>query len=385
VGVVLAALAAALVVDLVVLTPSRRAPTPTARFVTRNDLASEIDGLVIGTARTTPGATAYVSWPGNYWVGAAGVANVTTGAAIRPDARMRLESISKDFLATIVLQLTQEGKLRVSDTVAKWLPGLLPNGGKITVRELMTDRSGLIDDNDLLRSGAAARGYLVRVKDSKLRAQLAAIAHRWDVNPALEVSPIWLIRFAAWQPLLFTPGSRYHHSNIGWNILGMIAARAAGKPLPELYRERIFEPLGLKHTAYNPQGPIAGPHANGYAISPNGKLTDETAWHFGKGPDGAIVSDAQDTATFFTALMQGRLLDRQQLDAMKGADFWLGGEHSCAGGPVAYGGTGEGDAYTSEVIVNGNGTSIAVLLMNARSPFGLQTADATVVNLYCAA
>jgi CubicO group peptidase (beta-lactamase class C family) len=245
----------------------------------------------------------------------------------------------------------------------------------------------MIDDNELERSAAAVRGYLARVKDRTLRAQLVAIATRWDANPALEVSPIWLIRFAAWQPLLSTPGSRYHHSNIGWNILGLIAARAAGKPLPELYREQIFEPLGLKHTAYDPQGPIAGPHANGYAISPNGELTDETAWHFGKGADGAIVSDAQDTATFFTALMRGKLLDRQQLDGMKRADFWLGGEHSnCAGGPVAYGGTGEGDAYTAEVTVNGNGTRIAVLLMNARhSPFGLQIAGQTIANLYCAA
>jgi D-alanyl-D-alanine carboxypeptidase len=286
---------AAIVVGRAVVSPGGRAPT--VKFVARPDLASSIDGLVIGSARTTPGATAYVSWPGGYWVGSAGVSNVRTGAEIQPDARMRLESISKDFLAMIVLELAQGGKLRVSDTVAQWLPGLLPYGAKITIRELMTDRSGLIDDNDLLRSAAAARGYLARVKDPKLRAQLAAIAHRWDANPALEVSPIWLIRFAAWQPLLFTPGSQYHHSNIGWNILGLIAARAAGKPLPELYRERIFEPLALKHTAYDPQGPIAGPHANGYAISPNGKLTDETAWHFGKGADGAIVSDAQDTAT----------------------------------------------------------------------------------------
>lgn len=130
----------------------------------------------------------------------------------------------------------------------------------------MTDRSGLIDDNDLERSPAAGRRYLARVKDPKLRAQLVAIATRWEANPALEVSPIWLIRFAAWQPLLFTPGSRYHHSNIGWNILGLIAARAAGKPLPTLYRERIFGPLGLKHTAYDPHGPIAGPHANGYVL-----------------------------------------------------------------------------------------------------------------------
>lgn len=65
-----------------------------------NDLASDIDGLVIGTARTAPGATAYVLGPGGAWLGAAGTADVKTGETIRPDARMRLESVSKMFTAT---------------------------------------------------------------------------------------------------------------------------------------------------------------------------------------------------------------------------------------------------------------------------------------------
>jgi hypothetical protein len=63
----------------------------------------------------------------------------------------------------------------------------------------MTDSSGLIDDNDVFRSSDA---YLARVKDAKLRAQLVAIGGRVRVNLATEASPLWLIRLAAWQPLL---------------------------------------------------------------------------------------------------------------------------------------------------------------------------------------
>jgi len=91
------------------------------------------------------------------------------------------------------------------------------------------------------------------------------------------------------------------------------------------YREQIFQPLGLDAMAYDPQGPIGGPHAHGYGIEPNGKQTDTTNWHYGIGADGGIVSGAKDTATFLTALMHGKLLERQQRTAREGDNLWLGG------------------------------------------------------------
>lgn len=355
----------------------------------RPDLAGIIDGLVIGSARTSPGVTAYVSGSRGAWLGSVGVSNVRTGAPIRADARMRLESLSKFFTATVVLQLVQQGKLKLDDTVARWLPGLLPDGDRITLRELMTDSSGLIDDNDV--TPGTARGYLARVKDAALRTQLSAIAARLRADPAAEISPIWMIRLAAWQPLLFTPGSRYHHSNIGWNIVGLIAQRAAGKPLPVLDQQRVFGPLGLEHTAYDPQGPIAGPHANGYAITGNGmptgtKVTDTTAQHPFKGADGGIVADARDTAIFFTALMQGKLIDRERLTTMKKDNLVNFRAQPTGCGGFAHFGNGLGDGYMANVEVNDNGTRVVVLLLNASNPpYGTQTALSTAAELYCAA
>ena len=381
--------AAAFAIDRLIVGSSPQ--TPALRFVVRPDLEGTIDGLVIGSARTSPGVTAYTASPRGVWLGSAGVVNVRTGASIRADARMRLESISKFFTATVVMQLVQQGKLKLSDTVAKWLPGLLPYGDRITLRELMTDTSGLIDDNDLFTSPGVARGYLARVKDAALRAQLIAIGARLGADPAAEISPIWIIRLAAWQPLLFTPGRRYHHSNIGWNIAGLIAQRAAGKPLPVLYQQRIFAPLGLKHTAYDPQGPIAGPHANGYAITGNGMatgttVTDTTDSHPFKGADGGIVSDAQDTATFFTALMQGKLIDRKQLTIMKRDNLVNFRPQPTGCGGFAHFGNGAGNGYMANVEVNDNGSRVAVLLLNAsHPPYGIQTALNTAAQLYCAA
>ena len=369
----IAGLVAASAIGVVVDRTVRSHPAPVARA----DRQRILDGLVTGPDRIAPGVTAYVAGPHGTWLGSAGVANVTSGEPMRPDARMRLDSVSKWWATAVVLQLAQEGKLRLGDTVERWLPGLLPYGNRITIGQLMTDTSGLIDDNDLYKPSALSSA-LARVKDAKLRAQLVAIGGRVRANLATEVSPLWVIRLAAWQPLLFAPGSRYHHSNIGWNIVGLIAARVAGRPLPLLYRERIFQPLGLRHSAYDPQGPIAGPHAHGYGIAADGTLTDTTARALFKGADGAIVSNAADTAAFLTGLMGDRLVDRARLVAL-----WGGGtESGCA--RSAYVGSGAGDAYKTNVLVNGDGSRVAVLLLNGRTANGShdETAAATALRLY---
>ena len=229
------------------------------------------------------------------------------------DARMRLESVSKIYTAALILQLAQERKLRVGDTVAGWLPGLLPYGNRITIRELLTMTSGMIDNNDLLNAPASVqRDYLTRVKDAKLRAQLRATLGRAEKDPAAVVPESFWIRWAAWQPLLFTPGGGFHYSNIGYDILGLIAARAGDEPLAALYHERIFQPLGLHATAHNPQGPVSGPHAEGYGIEPNGAQTQTTDWHWGVGAEGGIVSNAKDDPREVAALRHNiRQLQRE--------------------------------------------------------------------------
>ena len=341
-----------------------------------------LDGVVTGPNQLAPGATAYVSGPHGTWVGSAGVADVKTAEPMSSDARMRIESNSKTWLVAVVLELVHEGTLNLEDTVDRWLPGLLrEHGSKITIRELMSDSSGLIDDNDVFASPSAADAYLARVGDPRLRAQLLAIGARIRANPAAEVSPRWFIRLAAWQPLVAPPGTTYHHSNIGWNIAGLIAAKASGKPLPLLYRERIFQPLRLRRTAYDPQGPIAGAHANGYARAAGGTLTDTTAWHLGKGADGAIVTDAKDEARFLTALTNGTLLDPNIL-----GELGAGDPSGCSGPPV-HSGSGAGNGFKTDVVYAVDGSRVAVLLLNGITPgeTGYARAAAAASSLYCAA
>ena len=341
-----------------------------------------LDGLVTGPGRVAPGATAYVLAPQGTWAGAAGIANVKTGQAMWPDARMRVQSNSKAWLMAVVFQLADEGKLSLGDTVAKWLPGLLPYGDEITVQELMSDTSGLIDDNDMLKSPAAMDHAMANVKDPKLRAELQAIGAKLSKNRDTYVDPMWLVRLAAWQPLVLAPGSGYHHSNIGWNIAGLIAARAGGEPLPVLYQQRIFTPLGLHHTSFQPQGWIVGPHAEGYNISPNGTLTDATAWTWGKGADGAIVTDTADEATFVRALLDNQLGVREDFLLFYGRS----GTNSLGCPGNAFVGEGAGAASRSYVYYNQTGTHIAVLLLNGyREATGVSDAKAQAgaLALYC--
>jgi len=341
-----------------------------------------LNGLVTGPGRLAPGATAFVSGPRGTWAGSAGVANVKTGEPMPVNARMRIESNSKTWLVAVVLQLVQEGRLSLDDTIDRWLPGLLrAHGQEITLRQLMSDSSGLIDDNDLWASPSAGDAYLARVGDPRLRAQLRAVGARIAANPAARVSPLWFIRLAAWQPLVAAPGTTTHHSNIGWNIAGLIAAKASGKPLPLLYHERIFQPLRLHHTAYDPQGPIAGAHANGYDLAAGGTVTDTTARHFGKGADGAIVTDATDEATFLTALSDGTLVRRNILHEIGS------GDPSGCRGPLVHSGSGAGDGFKSDVVYAADGTRVAVLLLNGRTPGQTEFARvaAAANDLYCAA
>jgi D-alanyl-D-alanine carboxypeptidase len=350
---------------------------------TRQEYMQQVlDGLVTGPNRLAPGVTAYVSGPHGTWVGAAGMANAKTGRPMAPDTRMRIESNSKPWVEALILQLAQQGTLTVYQTVDDWLPGLLrSHGGEITIAQLMSDSSGLIDDNDVWNATPAqAQTMLARVGDAKLRRQLLAAVARIRANPDAEISPLLLIRLAAWQPLVAPPGTAYHHSNIGWNIVGLIAAKAAGKPLPELYRERIFQPLGLQHTAYDPQGPIAGPHAHGYALSASGALTDMTIRHPGKGADGAIVTDAADEARFLTAYSAGKLFALPLL-----RELWRGSPSGC-GGPQVYAGAGAGNGFASNVVWAVDRNRVAVLLLNGRRPgdAGLARSAAAAANLYCA-
>jgi D-alanyl-D-alanine carboxypeptidase len=347
--------------------------------VSRPDLQEMLDAITSGPQRLAPGAAAYAIWPGGHWSGAAGVANAQSGQAMPNDARVRLESVSKIWTATLIMQLVDEQKVHLFDTVEQWLPGVLPFGSRITILQLLTHTSGLFDDNDAYRY---PRRTLARIQDSALRAQFMHIAKRYEADARVTFSPLFLVKVAAEQPLYFEPGHGFHYSNIGFDVLGLIVERVTGQPVRRMFEQRIFRPLGLKETAYNPQGPIRGEHPRGYFMH-RGRWLDRTDVHPGKGADGGIVSNAQETSRFLVGLMQGKLLSRQVLRGMKSYAFWSGGWETPCG--VAWGHGGAGDGFKTEALVNDDGTRVVVLLLNGRNERTDLGAPEAANRLFCAA
>ena len=113
-----AALGIVIAIDRIFFSQTTRVCPFVSTQSSRPGLQRILDGTVAGPDRLAPGATAYVSGPHGVWVGAAGVADTSTCMRMPVDARMRLESVSKIYTATLILQLAQQGKLRVGDTVA---------------------------------------------------------------------------------------------------------------------------------------------------------------------------------------------------------------------------------------------------------------------------
>src|SRR6266566_1694020 len=136
-----------------------------------------------------PGALALVREGGRTQTAATGSADVGAHLKLRSDDRFRLGSVTKTFVATIVLQLAAEGRLRLDDPVTRWLPGLLPDGGRITLRDLLAHRSGLADvaDDPAVLDGSRSN---------------------W--------SPTQLIARMASRPRTAAPGGAFHYSSTNY-------------------------------------------------------------------------------------------------------------------------------------------------------------------------
>jgi len=355
----------------------------------RPGLQKTLNALVSGPARIAPGATAYVSGPEGTWSGAAGWADVTKQVRMTPDARMRLESVSKLWTATVVAKLAEEKKLRLDDTVDRWLPGLFPYGDRITVRELLDHTSGMIDNNDIGRRPAY---WLGRIKDPELRAEAFAAAAALQRDPTTIFPKLLEVRIAAALPLLHEPGTTWHYSNIAYMAAGLIAERAGNAPLGDLYKRIIIEPLGLKSVGYYPSGPIAGAHPIGYSIQQGGYALPATNYLDGTlQAEGGIVSSARDEARFLVGLVTGKVVDPvtfSQIVTGSGPEpgYGLGTvvETTCAG--KTYDHNGGGASWASSVAVSADGARVAVLLLNGQRRYNQASTSyyEAMLKLFCA-
>ncbi|MFF2351652.1 serine hydrolase domain-containing protein [Kitasatospora sp. NPDC058115] len=228
------------------------------------------------------------------WRGAAGVNDLDSQRPARADGRFRIGSVTKTFVSTVVLQLVDEGKLRLDDPVERYLPGVVPNGGAISVRQLLNHTSGLYDYLDdprfLYQDEPSLRSYLDR--------------RRWTTW-----TPAQLIEVGVQGTPYFPPGQGWHYSNTNYVLVGEVIRKVTGNNWRTEVDRRIVRPLHLDDTVFaGARTGIPGPHAHGYARLPEGPadLTRINPSFGDAAGDG--ISTTADLNRFHAALFGGRLL-----------------------------------------------------------------------------
>jgi D-alanyl-D-alanine carboxypeptidase len=225
----------------------------------------------------------------------------------------------------VILQLVQEGKLKLDDPVSKYRPDV-PNGAHITIEQLLTMRSGLYNYSQSLELNKAL-----------------------DTDRARVWTPEQLLAVSFKHPPVFSPGAKFGYSNTNTTLLGLIAEKVEGKSLADIMRERLFVPVGLKHTLFPAitSTALPEPFTRGYMYGTNvmtmnspalpdsmqaaarvGTLapvdwTDASAswtWAAGMG-----ISTANDLVGWAQALVDGKLLNtdlqRRRLASVRPIDL----------------------------------------------------------------
>ncbi|MFJ9694783.1 serine hydrolase domain-containing protein [Kitasatospora sp. NPDC101183] len=236
------------------------------------------------------------------WRGGAGVADLATGEPVPARARFRIGSVTKTLVATVVLQLAGERRLSLDDTVEHLLPGAVPNGGGITLRQLLNHTSGLFNYTD-------APGIDPQTED-QWRAWLAG--PRWHTYTSAD-----LLALATTRAPYFPPGQGWHYSNTNYLLAGMIVEKVTGNPWQEEVEERIVEPLGLRDTSMPGLSTrLPGPHAHGYVKLSTGPVDVTELDPSVLSAAGSGISSAADLDRFIAALLGGELLEPAQLAEM---------------------------------------------------------------------
>ncbi|MEU9253874.1 serine hydrolase domain-containing protein [Streptomyces sp. NPDC048270] len=261
---------------------------------------SGVPGVIVGL--WAPGKGSYVR--------TFGTADKATGSPMETGFNIRIGSETKTFTVTALLELVDQGKLALDDTIGTYVSGV-PNGDRITLRELAGMRSGLFN-------------YSL---DEDFNKALAA-------GPTRPFTPQQLLGYSFRHPVQFEPNAKWQYSNTNLILLGLVVEKVGGKPLQEFIREEVLEPAGLRKTLFPTDAHFPDPHPQGYTDDTTGKIVNATDWN----PSwawaaGAMISDLMDlrswartvaTGTLLTPATQAERLKTTSIDGIPGAGYGLG-------------------------------------------------------------
>jgi len=212
-----------------------------------------------------------------------GVADLEHEVPVTPETVFKIGSVSKQFLATGIMLLAQDGRLTVDDPVAKHLTATPESWRGITLRHFLTHTSGV------LREGPA-----------------------FD---ALKIQADSIVIYSAFaRPLEFPTGSKYQYCNVCYFTLADVIARVSGKPWPDFLSERVFRPLAMTATRTTTTTDLVPRRARGYAWTENRYVNAPE--FLALRPSGAFLSTVLDLAKWDAALYESRVLSKPSRDMM---------------------------------------------------------------------
>ena len=220
-----------------------------------------------------------------------GLANMEWNISNAPDTKFRLGSITKQFTATLILQLVEQGRIKLDGKITDYLPDYRPDtGGKVTIHNLLTHTSGI-------PSYTSQPGFAQNVSR----------------NPFTVDD---FVKKYTSGDLEFEPGTKFVYDNSGYFLLGAIIEKVTGKPYEQVLKENIFEPAGMKNTGYDHWNTILSKRATGYTNTPRGY---ETAAYLDMSipyAAGSIYSTVEDLYLWDQALYGDKILSAKSKELM---------------------------------------------------------------------
>ena len=258
--------------------------SPAVQAAIVSDVKREL--AAYGGTTPIPGAVVGVWVPGKgEFTQGIGYSNLSPRTPMALDDKFRIGSNTKTFVATVLLQLVDEKKLSLDDTIAKFDLGLnVPNEKSITLRQLAEMRSGIVD--------AYSIPAVQKQPDTW-----------WNTR-----TPRQWVEIAAKEPPLFPPGAKYNYSNTNWMLLGLIIEKVTNDTIQAEIGKRILTPLALTQTSFpTTEMGMPSPYARGYSLDAKKQWKDESAvlspsvsW-----AAGAMISDMADMKTWVKAYVTG--------------------------------------------------------------------------------
>jgi CubicO group peptidase (beta-lactamase class C family) len=215
-----------------------------------------------------------------------GFSNVELQVPVKPETLFQSGSVGKQFTATAIMMLVEEGKISLDDPITKYFPDAPANWKPVMVRNLLSHTGGFTD-------------------------------YPKDFDFRKDYTEDDLLKIVAGIPLAFPPGTKWSYSNLGYLTLGILIHRVTGKFYGDVLEERIFHPLGMQSTRIMSEADIIPNRAAGYRLV-KGQLKNQE-WvspTLNTTADGSLYFSIVDLAKWDAALYTEKLLKRSSLEQM---------------------------------------------------------------------